>query len=124
LSLCHQIVDLDSGRESTPSSHDASFQKGHLCDLDIPKASTLEPNKKDSANEHEDISFKLTQKSCSLKESPESVSLSTMCSCKDHNHLSPLSRKMFRRLVVDAFVYHKHCKFYECTVVLTMQLER
>jgi hypothetical protein len=26
-------------------------------------------------------------------------------------------------LVVDAFVYHKHCKFHGCTVALALQLK-
>jgi hypothetical protein len=26
-------------------------------------------------------------------------------------------------MVVDAFVYHKHCKFHGCTITLTLQLK-
>jgi hypothetical protein len=26
-------------------------------------------------------------------------------------------------LVVDAYIYHKYCKFYGCTVALTLQLK-
>jgi hypothetical protein len=47
-----------------------------------------------------------------------------MCSNQDHNHLLALSSKTIRRMVVDAYVYHKHCKFCGCTMVLTMKLER
>ena len=34
-----------------------------------------------------------------------------------------LSTKMLRRMVVDAYVYHKNCKFPRCTVALTLQLK-
>jgi hypothetical protein len=83
----HQNVVLDSDRESTPILHDASFEKGNLCHLDIPEASTLEPDEKNSANEHENFSFKFPQESCSHKVSPESILARTTCSHKDHNHL-------------------------------------
>jgi len=41
---------------------------------------------------------------------------------EDYNCLKVLSCKTFRRLVVDAYVYRKHCKFRGCSVVLTLQL--
>jgi hypothetical protein len=114
----YQNVVLDSDRESSSILHDASF-----CDLDIPTVSTLEPDKKHSANEHESFSFEFPQESCLHKVPPESISPRTTCSHKDHNHPSALSRKMVRRMVVDTFVYHEHCKFHECTVALTLQLK-
>ena len=50
--------------------------------------------------------------------------LSSMCFHKDPSHLSILISKLFRMMVVDAFVYHKYCKSHGCTVALTLQLER
>jgi hypothetical protein len=91
--------------------------------MDPPDTSTLEDEKKTSTNEHENFSFEFPQDSCSHKESPESILPSTMCSHQGHNHLSVLSSKTFRRMVVDAFVYHKNCKFRGCTMALTLQLE-
>lgn len=52
------------------------------------------------------------QERCSLKVSSESA---TSCATSMFNHLKVLVGKMFRRLVVDAFVSHKHCKFHGCT---------
>ena len=49
--------------------------------------------------------------------------LSTPCPYEEHNHPSLLISKLFRRMVVDAFIYHKHCKSRSSTVVLTLQLE-
>jgi hypothetical protein len=52
------------------------------------------------------------------------IVLSTTCSYEDHNHSSILVYKLFRRMVVDAFVYHKYYKSHGCIVVLTLQLEQ
>ena len=46
-----------------------------------------------------------------------------MCSYEDPNLLLILIHKLFRGIVVDAFVYHKYCKSRGCTVKLTLQLE-
>jgi hypothetical protein len=83
----HQNVVLDSDRESTPILHDASFEKGNLCHQNISEASTLEPDEKDSGNEHENFSFEFPQESCSHKVSPKFILPRTTCSHKDHNHL-------------------------------------
>ena len=62
--------------------------------------------------------------------SPESKKFYTMdilfsptCPYEDHNHLSILVFKLFKRMVVDAYVYHKYCKSHSGIVVLTLQLE-
>jgi len=52
------------------------------------------------------------------------ILLSATCFHEDHNHLLILVSKLFKRMVVDAFVYHKYCKSRSCIVVLTLQLER
>jgi hypothetical protein len=38
------------------------------------------------------------------------IKLNTTCNYEDPNHLSILVLKLFKRMVVDAFVYHKYCK--------------
>ena len=50
--------------------------------------------------------------------------LSTPHSYEEHNHLSLLVYKLFGRMVVDAYVYHKYWKSCRCVVVLTLQLEQ
>ena len=47
--------------------------------------------------------------------------LSAPCPYKDSNHFLILVSKLFRRMVVDAFVYQKYCKSRGYTVVLTSQ---
>jgi hypothetical protein len=50
--------------------------------------------------------------------------LSTPGPYEDPNHLLILALKLFRRMVVDAYIYHKYCEYRECVVVLTLQLEQ
>jgi len=88
------------------------------------KAPTLETVEKVFAIEYESFSFETPHVSCSLLESPEFVVLKTTCSYEDLNHLSILVSKLFKRMVVDAFIYHKYCKSHSRTVALTLQLER
>ena len=52
------------------------------------------------------------------------ILLGTTCFHEDHNHLLILLSKLFKRMVVDAFVYHKYCKSRSCIVALTLQLEQ
>ena len=90
--------------------------------MDLPHTPTPESKRENSANKHENFEF--PQDSCSHKETPESISLSAMCSHQDHNHLLILPGKMYRRVLVDAFVYRKHNKCRGSTMALTLQLER
>jgi hypothetical protein len=51
------------------------------------------------------------------------VMFSIACNYRDPNYHSILILKLFKRMVVDAFVYHKYCKSHSWIVVLTLQLE-
>ena len=113
----HQNVALDSGRGSTLPLHDISCKKENI-GMDILVAPTLESKRKDSTYEHESFAFKTPSDSCSLLESLEFMLLRAMCFYEDRNHLLIPVSKLFNRMVVDAFVYHKHCKSHGCSVVL------
>ena len=71
--------------------------------MDKLEAPTLELEMNDSTNEHERFSFKFPHISCSLLESLELITLSATRLYEDHNHLSILVCKLFKRMVVDAF---------------------
>jgi hypothetical protein len=102
--------------EPCPSDYPITIlEKENFCAMDNPLAPTLETEKKDSAVEHKSFSFETPHVSCSLLESLEFISLKTSCFYEDHNHLLILVIKLFKRMVVDAFVYHKFCKFYRST---------
>jgi hypothetical protein len=51
------------------------------------------------------------------------ILLNGMCSYEHSNHLLILISKLFRRIVVDAYVYQKYCRSRSCIVVLALQLE-
>jgi hypothetical protein len=84
------------------------------------EALTLKFEREDSADEHGSFFLEKLQEPCSFNATPESGTLCAPSTRKDCNHLKVLSCKIFRRLVVDAFVYHKHCKFRGCNVALTL----
>jgi hypothetical protein len=72
------------------------------------EAPTLESEEKDSMDEHGTVIFEIP---CSFNFSPESGMLSAPSTHEDYNHLKVLFCKIFRRLVVDVYVYCKHCRF-------------
>jgi hypothetical protein len=76
--------------------------------MDIPEASTL-----DSQNKlgHEGFTLERSQIPCSQQKFPELLSLITNDLYETYNLLVFLVRANFERKVLDAFVYHKHCKF-------------
>jgi hypothetical protein len=79
--------------------------------------------KERNIDEHGSFILKIPQEPCSLHDYPESGTLCAPSMHKDYNHLKDLTCKKFRRLVVDAYVYHKHCKLRGCTMALTLQLK-
>ena len=91
--------------------------------MDIPSASTLETKEMNSIDEHESFSFETPHVSCSLLKSLEFILLKTTSSDEDPNLLLLLVSKLFRRMVVDAFIYHKYYKSHNGIVVPTLQLE-
>ena len=84
-------------------------------------ALTLEFEWNDSIDEHDSFILE-TPPPCFFSTPPESGTRCTMNAIASCNLLKALSSKTFGRMVVDAFVYHKHCKFRGCTITLTLQL--
>jgi hypothetical protein len=104
---------------SSPMFHSKSPEEENFCAIDLPQ--TLESKTKNSTNKHETYEF--PQDSCPDKDSLEFISLRAMCSHQDPNHLN-FPSKMYRRVVVDAFVYHKHSRFRGSTMALTLQFKQ
>ena len=115
-----EYVVLDLNQESTSSFHDESLEMENQWAMEFCEASTLDSNEKDSTNEHGSFTFDIPRKPCSFNATPESGMLSAPCTHEDNNHLMVLFCKIFRRLVVDVYVYRKHCRFRACTVALTL----
>jgi hypothetical protein len=117
----HVASDLD--RESTLSFHDASLEMKKSWAMKIYDALTLEFKGKDSTDEHGSFTLDIPPKPCSHHASPESAMLGALGMHEVYNRLMVLSCKKFRRMIVDAYVYHKHCRFRVCTMALTLQLK-
>ena len=100
--------------------HEASLEIKNQWAMEFCEALTLESNEKDSTNEHGSLTFDIPRKPCSFKATPESGMLSAPFTHEDYNHLMILFCKIFRRLVVDVYVYRKYCSFRGCTVALTL----
>ena len=102
--------------------HTESLEEEDFCAMVLPHTSTPGSKRENSTNWHENYEF--PQDSCSYKETPESISPSATCSHQDCNHLLISPSKMYRRMIVDAFVCRKHSRFRGSTMALTLQLER
>ena len=115
-----EYVVLDLYRVTTMIFHNASLEIEKQWVTEFCEALTLESNEKDSSHEHGNFTLDITHKPCSFNATPESSMLSAPCTHEDYNHLIVLFCKIFRRLVVDVYVYRKHCRFRGCTVALTL----
>jgi hypothetical protein len=107
-------VVSDRGRESTLFIHDASLEMENSWAMEIYNAPTLESEGKDLIGKHGGFTLDLPQERCLHHVPPDSATLSAQSTHQDYNCLKVLSCKKFRRMVGDAYVYHKHCRFREC----------
>ena len=78
--------------------------------IDIHEESTLELEKEHNINEYGSYFINTASNPCSYDKSPESIGLSNITRHEIINPLELLVHKIFERVVVDAFVYHKYCR--------------
>ena len=78
--------------------------------IDIYEETPLEIEKEDDIDEHESYFMSTSLNPCSHEKSPESIGLSNIATHEILNPLMLLVHKIFERMVVDAYVYHKYCK--------------
>ena len=100
------VLDLD--RDTTMIFHDEPLEMDNQWAMEFCEAPTLESKEKDFINEHGSFTFDIPRKPCSFNATPESGTLSAPCTHKDYSHHIILLCKIFRRLVVDVYVYRKH----------------
>jgi hypothetical protein len=117
----HVAPNLD--RESTSSFQGASLEMEKSWAMKIYEVLTLEFKGNDSIDEHSSFTLDIPSRPGLYHASPESSMLSALSTHEYYNRLIVLSCKKFRRMVVDVYVYHKHCKFCVCIVALTLQLK-
>jgi hypothetical protein len=116
-------VALDLDREPTSILQDEYLEMEDSWAMKIYEALALESKWKDSTDEHGSFTLDIPHKPCSHHASSESAMLGALGTREDYNRLLVLFCSTFRRLVVDAYVYHKHCRFHVCTVAPTLQLK-
>jgi len=115
-----KYVVLDHDWESISTFHNESLEMENQWAMEFCEAPTLECDEKDFTHEHGSFIFKIPCKPCSFNATPELGMISAPCTHENYNHLIVLFGKIFRRLVVDVYVYRKHCRFYACTMALTL----
>ena len=115
-----ECIDLDYDRDPTMIFHDESLEMETPWAMEHFEVPTLESKGKDSTDEHGSFTLEIPQKPCSSNAIPKSGTLSAPYTHENYNHLKVLFCKIFRRLVVDVYVYRKHCRFRGCTVALTL----
>ena len=117
-----QGVVLNNDRDTTTIFHDESLEIENSWARVSSDSLNLEFEENDSIDEYGSFIVK-TSPPCSFSTPPESGTRCTMNAFASYNLLKALSSKTFGRMVVDAFVYHKHYKFHGCTIELTLQLK-
>jgi hypothetical protein len=75
------------------------------------EAPTMESKGKDFIDELGSFIIDTPHEPCLHHAHPESTMLGALGTHDGYNCLMVLSCKKFRRMVVDAYFYHKHCKF-------------
>ena len=78
--------------------------------IDIHEETTLESEKEDDIDEHGSYFMNTSSNPCSHEKSPESIGLSNNATHEILNPLVLFVHKIFERVVVDVYVYHKYCK--------------
>ena len=121
LSFGLEYIVLDLDQDTNMILNDASLEMENRWAMEFYGAMTLESEGKDSVDEHGSFILVITQEPCSFTASPESSTLCALSIHEDYNCHKVLSCKTFRRPVVDAYVYRKHCRFRGCTATLTLQ---
>ena len=78
--------------------------------IDIHEETPLELEKEDNINKHGSYFMNTSSNPCSHEKSPKSIGLSNIAAQEDFNPLILSVPKIFERVVVYAYVYHKYYK--------------
>ena len=90
--------------------HRHGMMETMLSPIDIHEESTLELEKEDYISEHGSYFINTSSNLCSHEKSPKAIGLSNIAIYEIFNPLILSVHKNFKRVVVDAYVYHKYCR--------------
>ena len=119
-SPCRIVLDHD--RDTAMIVHDEPLEAENPWAGEFNEALPLESEGSESIDKHGSFILE-SPPPCSFRSPPELATCCTTNAFASCNFLIALSSQTFRRMVVDAFVYHKHCKFHGCIITLTLQLK-
>jgi hypothetical protein len=96
-------------RDTPLECHRQAVMDGYVWSIDIPRASTSEPNKGGLVNEHGSFILEEPLDPCSPEKPPESIHCAKS-TYESYSYPMPIDHNNIKKMVVDAFVYHKYCK--------------
>ena len=102
--------------------HDEPLEIENPSAREFIESLSLECEESGSIDEHDSFILE-SPPPCSFSIPPESATCCATNAFASCNLLIARSSNTFRRMVVDAFVYRKHCKFRGCAIILTLQLK-
>jgi hypothetical protein len=89
--------------------------------IDIHGETPLELKKEDDIDEHGSYFMNTSSNPCSYEKSPESIDLSNITTHEIFNSLILSASKDFKRVVIDAYIYHKYYKSHCLTLEIGTQ---
>jgi hypothetical protein len=90
--------------------HRHEIIESNLLPIDIYEETPLEFEKGDHIDEHGSYFINTSSNPCSYEKSPGSIGLSNIITREIFNPIILPVHKFFKRVVVDAYVYHKYCR--------------
>ena len=100
----------------TNECHRHGMMETMLLPIDIHKESILELEKEDYISEHGSYFMNTSSNPCSHEKSTKLIGLPNIATHEIFNPFILPVYKIFERVVVDVFVYHKYCKSH-CVLV-------
>ena len=94
--------------------HKQEIMDEYVWSMDILEGSTLESKKEDHVDEHQSYILEEPQDPRFHEKSLDSIFSSTNCTYESYTHPMLLFYQILKRMVVDAFVYHKYSKAHSC----------
>jgi hypothetical protein len=115
--LIESNLDLASNGEiSTPFEDETHPSMEEALDEANPRVTNsneilnIQIGDEDDINERENYSITISLKPCPYETSLNSIGLSNLTTFEISNPLILCSYKNFKRVVVDAYIYHKYCR--------------
>jgi hypothetical protein len=108
------ILMEDEDRNPLVECHRQEMINEYVWSMNILEGSTLESKKEDHVDEYQSYILEEPQDPRFREKSPDLIFSSTNYTYESCNHPILLFYQILKRMVVDAFVYHKYSKAHSC----------